>query len=53
MKKFEHAIIIIGGCLFAFGLIFAMIYHEAEQKRIEKERRNEMFILHNYGDDCN
>lgn len=43
MKRFEHAIIVIGGCLVAFGLIATVLYNEAEKVRKEQERRSEMY----------
>lgn len=51
MKKFEHAIILLGGIIIAFSLIAVVLYHEAKQKRIEQERRNDLFILHNDKDE--
>jgi hypothetical protein len=45
MKRFEHAIIIIGGCLVAFGLIFAVLNNEAKRIKKEQERRSEMYLI--------
>ena len=45
MKRFEQAIIVIGGCLVAFGLIATVLYNEAEKVRKEQERRQEMYKI--------
>ena len=45
MKRFEQAIILIGGCLVAFGLIATVLHHEAEKVKKEQQRRAEMYKI--------
>ena len=45
MKRFEHAIILIGGMLLAFGLVIAMLWNEAQREKEEIERRKDLFIF--------
>ena len=43
MKRFEHAIIVLGGIILAFGMLAFVLHHEAEKVRKEQERRSKMY----------
>jgi len=45
MKRFEHAIILIGGILIAFGLVIAMLWNEAQREQKEIERRKDLYLI--------
>ena len=45
MKRFEHAIILIGGILIAFVLVITMLWNEAQREQKEIERRKDLYLI--------